>query len=83
MTPITTPQPPRGDAVAAEVRALMGRHGQRQQDLADLLGVDQSGISRRLSARTPFTVPELSKIADHFDVELVTLFPATVSRGVA
>jgi transcriptional regulator with XRE-family HTH domain len=53
----------RTDAEIAEViRGLA--EGRPQRELADLLGIDQSGISRALSGRRAFNLREVALIAD-------------------
>ncbi len=58
------------DAVAANIRALMGRHRVSQARLAASVGLSTRGISERLSGKTNFTVRELGKIARFFEKSL-------------
>lgn len=83
MTSTTPPKTPYGAGVAAEVRALMGRHDVKQQAVADLLGIDQSSVSRKIRGEHPFKMSELKSIADHFAVEFELLFPDSTSRADA
>jgi transcriptional regulator with XRE-family HTH domain len=61
------------EAVAANVRAEMGRHKCTQVTLADRIGMTQQALSRRLAAQTPFTVAELGRVADALGVALNAL----------
>lgn len=60
-------------AVAAEVRALMGRHRVNQKQLAQALECSQAAVSRRLSGDVAFDVDELTRIAGLFETTLVEL----------
>lgn len=44
------------ERVAAEVRALRGRHSVSQAELGRILGLSQPQVSARLRGRTPFTL---------------------------
>lgn len=61
--------------VAAEVRALMARHRRSQAQIAAVLGMTQTAVSRRLHGTPAFTIAELVRLADHFDVPLASLIP--------
>lgn len=64
-----TPIRPTGDlseVVAAEVRALMGRHRVNQEQLSRVLNVSQGQVSARLRGRTAFTLDDLRRLADYF-----------------
>jgi len=63
-------------SVAAEVRAELARKRIPQSDLAEVLGVSQAGISRRLSGATPFDVNELAAVAAFLGVPVGKLMPA-------
>ena len=56
------------DRVAIEIRALMGRYGITQTDLADVVGVSQSQVSKRLKGIVPFTLPEIETIGAFFKI---------------
>jgi transcriptional regulator with XRE-family HTH domain len=68
-------------AVAAEVRALMGRHQISQKRLAQELGVDQTGVSRRLRGGVPFNLDELVAISRFFNKPLTDLMPARLPNS--
>jgi len=46
-----------------ELKAVMVRHGDRQEDLAVAVGMSPASLSARLNGITPFTQPEIEKIA--------------------
>lgn len=69
----TTTDPNGG--VAAEVRALLGRHRDTQAHLAHVLGIAQPTLSRKLNGEVQFSIPQLKTIADHYKVPLSSLFP--------
>ncbi|MYM19704.1 helix-turn-helix domain-containing protein [Brevibacterium sp. 5221] len=66
--------------VSGEIRAWLGRRGLRQAWLADLLGVGQSAVSKRLRGVLPFTVPELFTIAAALDISLGELLGDVVNE---
>ena len=51
------------DTVAGAVRAEIARRRMTQQGLADLLGVGQWWVSKRLTRSIPFTIEDLERIA--------------------
>jgi transcriptional regulator with XRE-family HTH domain len=71
------------EAVAGEVRSLMGRHRVSQTRLAAALGMSQSALSRRLNGELPFDLDDVLKMADHFHVPLSAFVPATLNGGTA
>jgi len=68
--------------VADEVRVLMARHRTSQEALGAVLGLHQTAVGRRVRGEVAFDVEELSKIAEHFGVQLAELLPAG-ARGAA
>ena len=52
------------------IRKLLRAHHLRQRDLAEVLGVSEQAVSDKFHGRTNFTLRDLSRIADHFDVSL-------------
>ena len=50
----------------AKIKALMAEHGHNQKDLADILGLSQQWIVRKLDGRAQMTVEELLTIANHY-----------------
>lgn len=55
------------------VRVLMALHGRQQKDLAEALGVNASGITRRM-ARGIWTIEDLDGLARYFEVPIATFF---------
>ena len=68
-----TTQTALSDQVAAEVRALMGRFDLLQADIAEVLGVTQTQVSRRLRGHTPFTLSDVQLLADYFQTTPLVL----------
>lgn len=66
------------EAIGANVRAEMSRHGVTQAAVAERTGLPQSAVSRRLQGRTPWTAAELSQVADLLGVPVGTLYPEAV-----
>ena len=56
--------------VSAEVRAWMARRDLKQIWLAEILGIGQSAVSKRLRGALPFTAPELLLIATALELSL-------------
>ena len=69
---------PLTDVVSGEIRALMGRHGVTQTDLATWLDLKQASISSRLNGGTRWNLPEIERIAEGFGVH-----PAVLMGGYA
>ncbi|MDO5534767.1 MAG: helix-turn-helix domain-containing protein, partial [Propionibacteriaceae bacterium] len=69
----TAPQPSLNTRVGMEIRALMGRYGITQTQLADVLGVNQGQVSKRLRSVIPFTLPEIELIASFFRISAAQL----------
>ncbi|WP_368632160.1 helix-turn-helix domain-containing protein [Micrococcus endophyticus] len=67
--------------VAAEVRAWLARSGLKQADLANALGVSQSGVSHRLRGRVAFTIAELAVVADVFNISLGELLGPAILQA--
>jgi transcriptional regulator with XRE-family HTH domain len=67
------------EAVAANVRAEMGRTRRTQAALAEDVGMTQQALSRRLAAQTPFTVEELGRVAVALGVPLNSLIVEAVA----
>jgi transcriptional regulator with XRE-family HTH domain len=63
------------EGVAEELRALLARRQISGKQLAAHLGISQFAVSRRLRGETPFTVDELTAIAEFLGVSLHDLLP--------
>ena len=57
------------------VRAEMARRGETQTTLAPKIGLTQSGLSRRLTGTAEWTVTDLYRLAQVFDLPLSTFLP--------
>lgn len=72
------------DALAAEVRAGLGRAHLSQTDLAAAIGVSPATMSRKLTGQHPFNTDELERIAAHLRVSPSSLLAAAeAALGVA
>lgn len=56
--------------VAANARAAIARRRARHEDLADLLNLHRTSLSRRLNGHYPFTVDELHSLSIALEVPL-------------
>lgn len=56
------------EKVAAEVRAELARARLSQQQLATIIGKEQTYVSRRLKGEVPFTVDEVVIIAGYLGI---------------
>ena len=61
------------ERIGAEVRAWMARRELRQIDVADVLGVAQKNVSRRLRGEIPFRIDELLTLARFMGITLAQL----------
>ena len=64
------------DAIAAEIRAELGRQDRRKGDLAEALGMSPASLSKRLSGDVPFTTTEIACCAIFLGVPLRQLIGA-------
>src|SRR6476661_77591 len=79
--PMTDTSTAQRAAVAAEVRAWMGRRRVTQAGLAAILGKSQPYVSRRLSGDVAFDTDDLFALADHFGVSVGRLLGDAVAVG--
>lgn len=71
-------------AVAADIRAGMGRHRVTQAALAKKIGCSRVALSERLNGHRAFNTDQLLTIAAALDLDLVELLAgADTSAGVA
>lgn len=68
------------EVVGSAVRAELARAGKSQNDLAAVLGVTQTAVSKRLRGVTPFDVNELAAVAAALDVDMSVLLAGTDQR---
>lgn len=52
----------------SELKAVMARFGDRQEDLAAYLGKTGGTLSSKINGNTAFTQPEIEKIALRYDL---------------
>lgn len=71
------------EVVGATVRAELARAGKSQTDLAVVLGVTQTAVSKRLRGVTPFDVNELAAVAAALDLDMSVLIAGTDQRQSA
>lgn len=60
-------------ATHANVRAELARHNATQGDVAELLSLSHSAVSRRMRGETPFRNRELELIAERLGIPLESL----------
>ena len=51
-----------------ELRAVMIRNGDRQEDLAKALGISPTALSAKINGKRVFTQPEIEKIALRYNL---------------
>jgi len=69
--------------VAANVRAEMARRRARQSDLAQVLDLSQSAVSKRLAGTIPLDLDELGGIATFLNVPIENLLRVTAAKESA
>lgn len=70
---VSPPQTP-AVRVADAVNAAMDARGVTRLELSDATGIPRSTLIRRLNGLLPsFTIDELDRIAQHLEVDVVTL----------
>ncbi len=73
--------------VAANVRAEVAANGMTIKDLGRVLGLGERAASRRWHGETPYSLDELGRIADYFEIPWADLAkprrtPAAAGRAV-
>jgi len=61
-------------AMASQVRAELARQQRSQADVAGVLAISQSSVSRRLSGTQPFSAPELARLATWLGVPVAEFY---------
>lgn len=56
------------ERVARELNALRARYDRSQADLAQVIGVTQSQMSKRLKGTVPFTLTDIERFAAYFGI---------------
>jgi Zn-dependent peptidase ImmA (M78 family)/transcriptional regulator with XRE-family HTH domain len=67
------------EVIAERVRKLLSSHGMEQQELAAILGISPSGLSRALSAQREFKTVEIALIAHALGVPVGVLLDESPS----
>ena len=67
--------------LGAHVRAVLREHGLSVTDAAQIAGVSLPTMTRRLSGRTVFKIPELFALAEHLGIPLTGLIPEPLLVG--
>ena len=63
--------------IGANVRAELARHGKSQSALAQVLGIAQPGVSKRLAGTVEFGAGELIKVATFLGVPVSSFYVGT------
>lgn len=79
MATVTATQTHHDVAVAKTVRILMAAQDMSQSDLAARINLDSSSISRVMNGKRRWTLDELYRIADVFDIDICDLFQPEVT----
>ena len=58
-----------------QIRAEMARRNETQTSLAPKLGLTQSGLSRRLTGESEWTVSDIYRLAEVFSLPLSVFLP--------
>lgn len=77
MSTLTTPAVEHlNERVARELRALQARHGVSQSTLAEVIGVSQSQMSKRLKGTLPLRLDEVQRLSAFFGIKPSQLLAA-------
>ncbi len=85
-TTVAFPAPERGSlgsVVGSNVRALMAARGVSQIQMASILGVTQSAVSKRLRGVTPFDTRDLQAISEAFGIHAMNLLDERFAPAAA
>lgn len=61
------------ESTAALVREELAHRGIRQRQAAPAIGLSQQALSDRLTGRTPFTLPDLERLAELLGIDVLEL----------
>ncbi|MDG4796172.1 helix-turn-helix transcriptional regulator [Micromonospora sp. WMMD1082] len=70
-------------AVAAEIRAEMGRQQKSGRAVAEAMGVSHIYLSRRLTGKVSLTLADLEKVAAALGVPASTFLPSPATAAAA
>lgn len=62
------------DPLIEAVRAEMARNRYSQEQLGALIGLSRNSINKRLTQKVSFTVAEVNKMADVFNIPAAALY---------
>lgn len=62
------------DLKYAELFIAMKKNGDTQKSIANLLGVSQQSISRKLNGKNEWTISEIDKLCEHYNKDYYELF---------
>lgn len=71
------------EAVAQTVRDAMDRAGESAKHLAEVTFIPRTTLARRLAGLSPFTIPELERIAATLGTTVVEILTEADSARVA
>jgi transcriptional regulator with XRE-family HTH domain len=71
---------PLARAVAAEIRAAMGRQRKSGLQLAAATGLSQNYLAKRLRDEAPFTINDIEKICTVLDEDFATLMASAATH---
>lgn len=80
---VTAMEPTVTTRVTAEVRAEAARQKATQDDIAQILGISQTQVSRRFTGQIDFGIDELAKLADAWGVPFSRLLPDELKVSAA
>ncbi|NLY46818.1 MAG: helix-turn-helix transcriptional regulator [Tissierella sp.] len=55
-------------------KGLRAFNGLTQQELAEILGISLTSYNKKETGKVPFTVDELKKLSEHFNVPIENFF---------
>lgn len=62
------------DLKYAELFIAMKKNGDTQKSIANLLGVSQQSISRKLNGKNEWTISEIDKLCEYYNKDYYELF---------
>lgn len=60
-------------AIGEQIHGVMWRKNVTQAQLAQVLGITQAAISKKVRGKRPFTIEELQVASDHLEVSTLEL----------
>lgn len=73
----------RDEGVGRIAKTLLTNQDRQRSELADLLGLDSGGLSRALAGKRKWTIDDIAKMADLFEVSVSLFFedPESIVRS--